>query len=290
MHSQELVAEAIKRRLNGDPIKKIARELRVSVGWASDNLSAIRPRLKADRPMLTATPAELKKDQDTWGAAREAQYRWMDSNKRNQREQTVERLRAVSKGFSVLPPKSAPEYVMLDRLQQILAREPGAGVFHVVRAQSPELMAHLLGWLRDRHGKTQDKSDARFMKLANGLHDHVLKHQQAPSHASQDEEEVAIARWLGRWISNARGTGERKRNIARAGLMLEIGGIVECLRSSNREIAAKGRDAVNNGTWSTLFKRLKATKNSYLYEVPRRRPAESEEPELKAAVRASGAA
>lgn len=190
----------------------------------------------------------------------------MNPRKRRQREETVDRLREATKDFSELPPTNTREYALLDRLQQLLAREPYSGVFHVVQGQSPKLMAHLLGWLRDKHRKTQDKSDDRFRYLAQGVRDYVVAHLQPPSYASSDKDEIAMARWLGRWVSNARGRGERRRNVERASLMIEIGWIVERLRSNHPETRGKGVKAVRDGTWSELFDRVIETSNSYDYD------------------------
>lgn len=265
MHDESVLVEAIRLRLHGAAVKEIARQLGVSVGWASLNLSGIRPRLRSERRMLAARTDEMQADAK-WSRLRYGNRRRLTPREVSVKQTAMAALRMATEDFTVLPPPNGRDYKYLDKLQQRFARQPGHADFGIIEAEHPKLLAHLVEWRNTRHGVTQDKSDTRFVQMAGAARDHVSKHLTPPSFASEDAHEVAAARWLGRWIANARGRGERRRNVARTHIVLEIGDIVDGLRSkldAPRDTAVR---AVQDGRWDTLFRELIATRATYEYE------------------------
>jgi len=268
MHDESVLVEAIRLRLHGTPVKEIARQLRVSVGWASENLSGIKPRRKPDRRLLAASAGAVEEDRSRWHAERVRNQRRLTPGQFTLKRLNIEMLKGATEGFTVLPDPQSRQYKLLDRVQQAFASDPGRADFALIDVYAPRLYQHLVAWMATRHGVTQDKSEERFVELAERTRDHVLRHLAPPSLASSCPEEIAAGRWLSRWISNARGTGERKQNLHRTDLLLEVAEIVDGLRSKHEALRKAAVKAVIDGRWSQLFAALIRTRASYPYDDP----------------------
>lgn len=266
MYSAEILIKATRLRTEGVPIKEIAARLTVSVGWVSTNLRHIAQRPPAARVMLSASAEAFAADHQTWGQARAENAKILTAFKTSQRLASFETMSEATTRFTLLPDKGTRTYKMLDKLQQLFAKDPDNAAFALMPAHAPALLSHLIEWTLTKHGVSQDKSDVRFEEHAKLVRDHVISLGSAPSTASGDPTESAAARWLSRWKSNAIGKGERKKNITRAGLILDISRIIDGLRSPYPDLIRAARKSVANGEWTALFDRLIATKNSYACE------------------------
>jgi hypothetical protein len=256
MHDESVLVEAIRLRLHGTPVKEVARKLGVSVGWASETLSGIRPRKQHDRRMLEASQRAVEEDRARWHTERAQNMKNLRVGQSTAKRLNIESLKIATAGFTQMPSTESTHYKLLDRLQQAFVKDPGKADFGLIDTHAPRLYQHLVAWRATKHGVTQDKSDARFVELAQRARDHVAYHLRPPSLASTCQDEIAAARWLSRWISNARGSGERRKNLARSDVLLAIAAIVEGLRSKDSEKNAQAVQAIDDGRWAELFDQL----------------------------------
>lgn len=262
-YGEEVRQQARQLRKQGVHVKVLANRLGVSTGWASGATYDLATRKEELPSLLEANEQAFAEDAAAYGALREKGFLRVGKSRKAKLEARLEELRSVLvMGESwVIPNWESVGYRLLDRTQQVFARDPAHPLFAVAATRAPRLLSHLVEWKRSRHRKTQNKSDAHFGMMAFRVRDHVLMYREPPSVADPNADVQDAALWLSRWKSNAVGRTERKRNIERADLICRISIIVEQLRSPAPGVRRQGLTAIDDGRWKALFDALVSTRS-----------------------------
>lgn len=243
-------------RSNGVQVQNVARALAVSAGWASKATAEVRTEESSGR-MLEADEEELRIDMTANAASRQRRFSELSARRKVSLDGRLNELReCLKEADGRLPHWSSPEYRVVDRVQQVFAKDEQHPLFELMRNEWPEMLSHLVEWKRVR--RSQDKSECGFRATAQRVHDRVLATGRPLSTADDDWQVQQDARWLWRWKCNANGRIKRKRNVERAQVFSEIGIIVEMLSSPVPAIYAEGKAMLDGGRWTALFNSLRA--------------------------------
>lgn len=255
MYGQEMREAARQMRRDGVLVQDVARALAVSAGWAS-KATAVVKSAEQQAMLLIAPATRLKADFMANGAGRHRRFATLSVRRQTTLANRLKELRGcISDAGGKLPHWASPEYKVVDRVQQVFAKDEQHPLFELMAAEWPAMLSHLVEWKVVR--KPQDKSDSGFLATAQRVHDHVLKTGKAPSISDADWQVQRDASWLWRWKCNANGRTQRKRNVERAQVLSEIGIIVELLRSPVPAVYAEGRAMLDCGRWTALFNSLR---------------------------------
>jgi hypothetical protein len=256
MYGQEMKKAALILRRNGVLVQDVARALSVSAGWASKATAEVRIEDSSSR-MLVAKERDLQADVDANAAGRQRRFSTLSARRKASIDERLTELRECMKGEqNTLPHWSSPEYKVVDRVQQVFAKDEQHPLFSLMSSEWPEMLSHLVEWKRVR--QPQDKSEAAFRATAQRVHDRVLATGKPLSTSDVDWQVQQDARWLWRWKCNANGRIKRKRNVERAQVFSEIAIIVELLSSPVPSIYAEGKALLDGGRWTALFNSLRA--------------------------------
>jgi hypothetical protein len=255
MYGHEVREAALKMRRDGVQVKVVAKQLGVSDGWASMATAGARDADENDR-LLSAADVPLSRDASEHGKGRERRLAALSSRRKQSVQGRLDELVKAVKLDDVwcIPRWSSSNYKVLDRFQQMFARDAEHPMFGMMDREWPEMLSHLVEWKRVR--RSPDKSEEGFMEMAIRVHDYVASKRKGPSIADKDIEVQEAARWLWRWKCNANGRLGRKRNVERSEIFTEIGIIVEMIMSPVPSVHALGCESIDNGRWNSLFSAL----------------------------------
>lgn len=258
---------ALILRRNGIQVQDVARALAVSAGWASKATAEVRIDDNSGR-MLVARECELQSDSQANAAGRLRRFAALSARRKASLDERLTELRErIKDADGKLPHWSSPEYKVVDRVQQVFAKDEQHPLFNVMSSEWPEMLSHLVKWKHVR--QPQDKSESGFRATAQRVHDRVMATGKPPSTSDADWQVQQDARWLWRWKCNANGRIKRKRNVERAQVFTEIGIIVEMLSSPVPSIYAEGKALLDGGRWTALFNSLRAADTHGVASMPR---------------------
>lgn len=217
------------------------------------------------RIFIEAKPEEVQKLADA-GALKDAVILERSPLKRRQlslstEEELVKRLallRAFKARFGSFDvPRSGDHADLgkwLDKLRQTYVKAPDGYRIDYLRKHALDVLAYLEDWSRTKVTKVVVRN-APFWLCAAWVAEFMEEKLCAPSQASTQPDEVALAKWLTRWTSAA-ALKKLKRKVDAYEVVAELSELAQMLRSRDVRIRAKATPRVQAWRNGDLYQRL----------------------------------
>lgn len=163
------------------------------------------------------------------------------------------RLYKTKKGsFDV--PRDGPDAELgewLDKLKETYIKAPDGYRISFLREHAPDVLAYLTAWAKERVARVPVRA-APFWMNAAWAAAFMEQRLNAPSQASLNPQEVALAKWLSRWTSSDALQRLSKTEQAVSAAMV-LDDIAQRLRSRNSIVVAKAREEAAGWRKSSLY-------------------------------------
>jgi Helicase associated domain len=139
----------------------------------------------------------------------------------------------------------------LDKLKETFVEAPDGYRIRFLREQAPDVLIYLATWCASK-SKRQPVKAAPFWLSAAWAAEFMAKELRAPSQASIQPDEVALAKWLTRWTSSK---SLEKLGAASLsyGLACGLDEVAQGLRSRNPVTAAAAAEKIRNWHLGGLY-------------------------------------
>ena len=142
----------------------------------------------------------------------------------------------------------------LDKLRETYVKAPDGYRIRYLREHAIDVLGYLADWARRKVSRMTVRS-APFWLSASWVAEFMETKLNAPSQASIHPDEVAMAKWLSRWTSQA-SMDRLKRDASAYYVAQELDDLAQMLRSRDRQEVDEARERIRTWRLSPMYGRI----------------------------------